>query len=310
MKIDTLYVEVRDMKRVSISLIGVMMLCGMLVAMIPLGTSIDGMSIGNDGSRVLDTDLNVPVSSIEYSEISQGISQKPAHYAVIVGISDYKAIGDLNFCDEDANDWYNYLTQIGYDDIVVLGDNTSSYIKYDGLASEHNAKLALTDLVGKAGPKDTIAFISSGHGSGDSRGSSLLCMWDITAGEDEEDGFFWDVEVADILEHAVADQIFVFLDHCFAGGFGEELMSMPNSEHVYFASTCDIMGMGWDAGEYENGLWTYFFLEYTLIQMFDSDPRTELEVAFDIAAAAYPYPRGAHHPQEYDGDPVGPFLLW
>ena len=73
--------------------------------------------------------------------------------------------------------------------------------------------------------------------------------WDITEGEDGEDGYFWDTEVAAILELSVADQIFVFLDHCFAGGFGEELMNMPNSKNVYFASTCDIMGMGWDVGE-------------------------------------------------------------
>ena len=275
--------------------------------MIPLG-----MSMNEDRYFIMEPDVSAPAASasIDSLVISPENNQKPRHYAVVVGISDYKAIGDLNYCDEDANDWFNYLMQIGYDEIVVLGDDTSPYVQYNGLATEHNANLALADLVSKAGPKDTIAFISSGHGSGDSRGSSLLCMWDITDGEDGEDGYFWDTEVADILEHSVARDIFVFLDHCFAGGFGEELMGMPNSENVYFASTCDIMGMGWDAGEYQNGMWTYFFLEYTLIDIFDSDPRTELEIAFDIAAAAYPFPRGAHHPQEYDGDPVNTFLLW
>jgi len=296
---------VRDMKRVSIYLIGMMLLCGMMVAMIPLG-----LTMNDDRGVILDTEMTSPVSSIEVLEMFPIVGQKPHHYAVIIGISDYKSINDLRYCDDDANDWYAYLYDIGYDEIVVLGDNTSTYVKYDGIATEHNAKLALIELVGKAGPKDTIAFISSGHGSGDSRGSSLLCMWDITAGEDGEDGYFWDTEVADILEHSVAGNIFVFLDHCFAGGFGDELMSMPNSETVYFASTCDIMGMGWDAGEYQNGLWTYFFLEYTLIGIFDSDPQTEMELAFDIAAAAYPYPRGAHHPQEYDGDLNHSFLLW
>lgn len=293
------------MKRVSVYLLGTMLLCGMLVAIVPLGiTTIE------DRSLTIGTDSLGPRVSDEYSVNIQEICQKPRHYAVIVGISDYKAIGDLSFCDEDANDWFSYLTVMGYDEIVVLGDDTSSYLQHDGIATEYNAKLALIDLVSKAGPKDTIAFISSGHGSGDSRGSSLLCMWDITAGEDGEDGYFWDTEVAAILELAVANQIFVFLDHCFAGGFGEELMSMPNSENVYFASTCDIMGMGWDAGEYSNGMWTYFFLDYSLIQTFDSDPRTELELAFDIATAVYPYPRGAHHPQEYDGDPNSAFQLW
>ena len=293
------------MKRVPVYLLGMMLLCGMLVAMVPLG-----ISTNNDRSLVIETDSSNLIVSDYYIETSQDISQKPRHFAVIVGISDYKAIGDLNYCDEDANDWYSYLEAMGYDEIIVLGDDTNSYLKHDGIATEYNVKLALLDLVSKAGPKDTIAFISSGHGSGDSRGSSLLCMWDITAGEEGEDGYFWDTEVATILELAVADQIFIFLDHCFAGGFGEEFMSMPNSEHVYFASTCDIMGMGWDVGEYQNGMWTYFFLEYTLIQIFDSDPRTELESAFVIATADYPYPRGAHHPQEYDGDPVKSFLLW
>jgi len=248
----------------------------------------------------------VPDFSIAY----QMHGEQPKHYAVIVGISDYKAIGDLRFCDEDANDWYNYLTDLGYEEIIVLGDNTNSYLKYDGIASEYNTKQALIDMVCQTGPRDTIAFISSGHGAGDSRGASLLCMWDITDGENGEDGYFWDYELAAILEYSLADQVFVFLDHCFAGGFGEELMSMSNSKHVYFASTCDIMGMGWDAAEYENGLWTYFFLEYTLIDAFNSDPRTAMEVAFVFAEADYPYPRGAHHPQEYDGDPDKPFFLW
>ncbi|TFG30403.1 caspase family protein [Candidatus Thorarchaeota archaeon] len=292
------------MKRVSVYLIGMMLLCGMLVAMVPLGISIladrDMSEIGLDSSVIFD----------EYVISYQQAINRPKHYAVVVGISDYKAISDLRYCDDDANDWYYYLSDIGYDEIIILGDHTSFYPKYDGLATEYNVKLALLDMVSKAGPKDTIAFITSGHGSGDSRGSSLLCMWDITEGEDGDDGYFWDIEVAAILELSIASQIFVFIDHCFAGGFGDDLMSMQNSEHVYVAATCDIMGMGWDAGEYSNGMWTYFFLEYTLINIFGSDSRTEMELAFDIAAAAYPFKGGAHHPQEYDGDPEHAFLLW
>jgi len=293
------------LKKIKVLFLGVLLLSGLLVSLIPI-------SIAEHHQRAsLDT-LSIIESSDE-NELSvsyQCQGEKPQHYAVIVGISDYKAIGDLRFCDEDANDWYSYLVDLGYEEIIVLGDNTNSYLKFDGIASEYNTKQALLEIIGQAGPRDTIAFISSGHGSGDSRGASLLCMWDITSGEDGEDGYFWDYELASILEMTIAGQVFVFLDHCFAGGFGEELMSMSNSQTVYFASTCDIMGMGWDAPEYNNGLWTYFFLEYTLVDAFDSDPRTIMETAFDYAAVAYPYPRGAHHPQEYDGDPSQPFLLW
>ncbi len=270
---------------------------------IPVSVSHNSRDIG-----IYDVTSVPLVSDIQIEEY-QTLSQKPLHWAVVVGISDYKAIGDLRFCDEDANDWYNYLVSLGYDNIVVFGDNTSSYERYDGIASEYNVKQALLDVVTNAGERDTISFITSGHGGGDSRGNSYLCMWDFRAGEDGEDGYFWDYEVASILELALARDVFVFIDHCFAGGFGDDLMSITNSESVYLAVTCDVMGMGWDAPEYDNGLWTYFFLEYTLIETFDSDPRTDMETAFDFAASAYPYVNGAHHPQEYDGDSFNSFQL-
>ncbi len=267
-------------------------------------------SISSD-SRYLDVGESQDFAiNLFESESTQTQSQKASHWAVVVGISDYKAIGDLRYCDDDANDWYAYLAELGYENIIVLGDNSSVYTQYDGLATEYNVKQALLYVVSNAGEKDTIAFISSGHGSGDSRGASLLCMWDITAGENGEDGYLWDYEVASILQYAQSANIFVFLDHCFAGGFGDDLMAMPNADNVYVAVTCDIMGMGWDAGEYSNGLWTYFFLEYTLIGVFDSDPRTDMESAFLIAESVYPYPRGAHHPQAYDGDTTSLFYLW
>ncbi len=250
------------------------------------------------------------LSSISEVEGYHTQTNKAQHWAVIVGISDYKAIGDLNFCDDDANDWYAYLVTLGYENIIMLGDHTSVYTQYDGLATESNVKQALLYMATNAGASDTIAFISSGHGSGDSRGASLLCMWDITVGEDGEDGYLWDYEVASILQYAQCENIFVFLDHCFAGGFGDDLLGMSNAESVYVAVTCDIMGMGWDAGEYSNGLWTYFFLEYTLIGVFDSDPRIDMESVFLIAESVYPFAGGAHHPQEYDGDPINPFMLW
>ena len=40
-------------------------------------------------------------------------------YAIISGISDYKNISDLSYCDEDATDWYNYLKRLGYQCRVI-----------------------------------------------------------------------------------------------------------------------------------------------------------------------------------------------
>ncbi len=230
-------------------------------------------------------------------------------YAVIVGISDYKVISDLSYCDEDASDWYNYLVSIGWDHIVVLGDShPENYPKYDGLATEYNVKQAILSMVASADGDDIIAFISSGHGSGDRRGNSYLCMWDCGDGENGEDGNLWDYELAELLSQAKAAKIFVFLDHCLSGGFGDDLMNMPNGKYVYLTTTCTEKGYGYDDPEHENGLWTYYFLEYSLIGHFGGDPTVPLEDVFDYASSAYPK-NGVDAPQEFDGDPSTPFTL-
>ena len=154
-----------------------------------------------------------------------------------------------------------------------------------------------------------ISYVTSGHGSRAKVGESLICAWDYGAGENDEDGRFWDYELSAILELAVAKQIFVFIDHCFAGGFGPELMAMPNSEYVWFGAACAEQGMGWDAYEFNNGLWTYYFLEFTLVEHFNSNPKTAMEAAFDYALAYFSYKFGVMVPEEYDGNPHKSFIL-
>ena len=234
---------------------------------------------------------------------------KAEHWAVIVGISDYKVISDLRFCDEDANDWFNYFVGLRYEHIIVLGDNSSEYYQFDSIASEYNIKQTLNYVVANADEDDVISYVTSGHGSRAKVGESLICAWDYGAGENDEDGRFWDYELSAILELAVAKQIFVFIDHCFAGGFGPELMAMPNSEYVWFGAACAEQGMGWDAYEFNNGLWTYYFLEFTLVEHFNSNPKTAMEAAFDYALAYFSYKFGVMVPEEYDGNPHKSFII-
>ncbi len=231
------------------------------------------------------------------------------HWAVIVGISDYKAISDLRFCDEDANDWYNYFVGLGYEHIIVLGDHSNEFYQFNDTASEYNIKKALNYVVANAGEDDVISYVTSGHGSRAKVGESLICAWDYGAGENGEDGRFWDYELAAILELAVAEQIFVFIDHCFAGGFGPELMAMTNSEHIWFGAACAEQGMGWDAYEFNNGLWTYYFLEFTLVDHFESNPKTTMEEAFVYTLTYFSYEFGVMVPQEYDGNLHKLFVL-
>ena len=231
-------------------------------------------------------------------------------WAVIVGISDYEVISDLSYCDEDATDWYNHLSgTMNFDNIWVYGDtHSANYPKYDGLATEYNVKQALQNMVSQADADDIIAFISSGHGSGDGYGSSFLCMWDCNSGESGEDGKLYDTELAAILDDAVADRIFVFLDHCYSGGFGDDLMGMPNSAHVYLTTTCTENGYGYDDPTHQNGAWTYYFLEYSWINHYGGDPNVSMEDVFSYAHANYPY-GGGDEPQEFDGDTANPFYL-
>ncbi len=256
----------------------------------------------NAGSNTTD--------SVTFTVDTSGPPPKVVKWAVIVGISDYKAINDLSYCDEDATDWYNHLSgTMDYDCIWVYGDGHSgNYPQYDGYATEYNVKQALQNVVNQADSDDIIVFTTSGHGSGNDLGSSYLCMWDCGSGENGEDGDLWDTELANILDDAVASRVFVFIDHCLSGGFGDDLMNMGNSDHVYLTTTCTENGYGWDDSAHENGLWTYYFLEYAWINHFGADPNVSMEDVFDYAHDHYPY-GGDHEPQEYDGDSANPFYL-
>ena len=223
-------------------------------------------------------------------------------WAVIVGISDYKAISDLSYCDEDATDWYNYLNNVmDYDYIRVLGDtHTSNYPSYYAVANEANVKTCLTWLGGADGD-DQVAFITSGHGDGTGTGSSYLCMWDCASGESGQDGNLYDTELDNYVGAWSAGQIFIFIDHCYSGGMIPEIAALSNSADVYMTTTCTDDGYGYDDPSHLNGAWTYYFLEYGLVNHYGSNPNTLMESCFDYALAAYPH-GGGDTPQEYDGN--------
>jgi hypothetical protein len=226
-------------------------------------------------------------------------------YAVIVGISDYKAISDLSFCDEDASDWYNYLLSIGYlaENIWVFGDaHSNNYPVWNGYATEANVKAALSNMIAMADNDDIVNFITSGHGSGDGNGESFLCMWDCDSGESGEDGSFYDHEIAAIFGDAIS-KVHIFIDHCYSGGNGPELMALGNSANIFCTTTCTDNGYGYDDSAHTNGMWTYWFLEAGLIGHFGGSADTAMEDAFAWASANYPkQPPSGDAPEMYDGD--------
>lgn len=192
-------------------------------------------------------------------------SSPPQKLAVIVGVSKYsrRPRGDLEWCDEDANTWYEYLTQRGYQ-CRILGDEFSPYSVYHGAATVVNVRRAVREMVAQAhGPNDHVVFVDSSHGNGDGRGNSWLCLLPDpyeAHTPDERSGTYWDRDLAADLSAGRTSQArtFVFLDACFSGGMLQELVeSIPNSCGT---STCSEKGYGYDESQNQHGAWTEQFL--------------------------------------------------
>ena len=268
---------------------------------------------------------NEDTNTVEKSATPTGTVAATQKYAVIAGISDYKVISDLSYCDEDSNDWYYYLTNsktsstasegdftyaLGevFDHILVYGDKTSSYAQYDGVATEYNVKNALKSVVENATSSDLIFFAHSGHGS-TVGGKSYLCMWDDDAGENGEDGKLYDNELSAILKNAVAGRIFVFIDACKSGHFNNELATMPNADKVFVTTTCTINGYGYDDTASKNGLFTEWFLNKGLRNGESGNAGNQhMEANFAWVDAIYPK-TGDDSPEAYDGDTSWFFYL-
>ncbi|NHK31501.1 MAG: caspase family protein [Asgard group archaeon] len=104
-------------------------------------------------------------------------------YALLIGISDYNVISDLNYADDDATDWFNFLITLDYQ-ITLLGDShPEDYPQWDGYATEYNVRVALENILAIADEDDIVVFATSEHG-GRGRSTTLdefiyyLCMWE------------------------------------------------------------------------------------------------------------------------------------
>ncbi|MEA2070306.1 MAG: Ig-like domain-containing protein [Asgard group archaeon] len=261
-------------------------------------------SAGQTGSD----EVGVTVDNSGGSTGGDGIVNR---WAVIVGISDYKDISDLSYCDEDASDWYWQLDGNSYS-IELYGDgHTSDYPIHTGYATESNVKNAITTMINNADEDDIIVFASSGHGGGQTTGppssrSQYLCMWDCSAGENGEDGYLYDTELANLFASAVS-QTFIFLDHCYAGGMNE-VMENSNSDLIYMTTTCTDNGYGYDDPDSQNGLWTHYFLEVSWQNYYGGSFSVSMETVFAYAHDQYPY-GGGDEPQEFDGNTSMDFYL-
>jgi hypothetical protein len=77
-------------------------------------------------------------------------------WALVIGISDYEGTqNDLQYCDDDAQDWKNFLQGEGYT-ITILTDRE---------ATAANIESKLIDLLTAEDADDYVVFAYSGHGT-------------------------------------------------------------------------------------------------------------------------------------------------
>lgn len=218
-----------------------------------------------------------PASSSSKNEEAPSASAGKT-YAVMVGISDYQNINDLNYCDDDVVDVKAALS--GSD----MWKDAEVKTLIDKQATKEGIKGAVQEYAGKLEPEDTFLFFYSGHGT-NNNGKAFLCPHDTG---------WWggnllgETELKAMLSAVAKDpekppKVAVMIDSCFSGGMVDEgkdlspkfarlrvsdknfkagmtkeLSSLKNSV-VLTASAAD--ELSYETKELENGLFAYFIAE-------------------------------------------------
>ena len=80
-------------------------------------------------------------------------------WAVIVGISDFRFVNDLSYCDDDARDLTTYLQN----DCAIPADHIVTLI--DSQASKSAIQSKIAELQSKSGTDDIVVVSFSSHGT-------------------------------------------------------------------------------------------------------------------------------------------------
>ena len=235
-------------------------------------------------------------------------------WAIIVGVSDYKYVNDLNYCDDDAIGLYNQIAPSwGVDHVMLF---------IDANATKSNIHDAIFDWLSPAeNASDTVLFFFSGHGG---HGTDVDPI-DETDGQDEyicpydSLSTSWANDIRDdefdqwmgILD---SSKIVVILDTCFSGGFissaategvasSKAILTDVNSKLSSF-NDCfakDISKSGrviltasaenessWDTPALSHGVFSYYVIEALMgVGIVDTNSNQELS-AEEIFAYAEP----------------------
>lgn len=195
-----------------------------------------------DSGRLSDTDqITVTVSNVG-GDVNK--------YALVIGISDYEGTSsDLQYCDDDAQDWKNFLQGQGYS-VTMLTDNQ---------ATANNIISAINNLIAAEDGDDYVVMAYSGHGSEMTGYGSCIVSHDLY-GIDHE-------YVESLFAGAESSHIFFSFDACVIGDF-EGLVT--NNRVGAFASN---RRNSYDGdSSMQNGVFTYYQMQgWNSYNVFEDD---------------------------------------
>lgn len=160
-------------------------------------------------------------------------------YALVIGISDYEGTAnDLNYCDDDADDWAAFLNLQGYQVTKLV----------DQQATADNIEAAIIQLLQNEDGDDYVAVTYSGHGYDYPGYGSCIISQDLTY---ITHGYF-----ESAFDNADSQHIYFTFDACEIGGFN----GLIDSNRVgAFASNRRYSYDG--IGDMNNGVFTYYEIE-------------------------------------------------
>jgi len=198
------------------------------------GTYSVSLTVTDDDGATDSTSQDVTVSS--GSSGGDGILRK---HALVIGISDYEGTAnDLNYCDDDAQDWKSFLQGKGYT-VTMLTDNQ---------ATADNIEAALYDLLADEDGDDYVVLTYSGHGYDYTGYGSCIISHDLYY---MTHGYF-----ESFFDTAESPHIYVTFDACEIGDFDG---LVDTNRFGAFASNNRLSYDG--DSSMQNGVFTYYQIE-------------------------------------------------
>ncbi len=224
------------------------------------------------------------------------VSSFNKYYAVIVGISDYQEISDLQYAHQDAIELRSTLVQ------HLNWETANIKLLTNSSATKQNIQNSINQVADQITSNDLFLFYLSGHGGYviDENGNNVdFDPADETDGRDEfvctynslldsYDNEILDDEFATWMNAVPTANIVIILDTCYSGGMfkpgmsyekatitprlGKANMARTAADGFDFARDALVTGMvaisaaaenelSWDDFIFENGLFSYYILE-------------------------------------------------